>query len=266
MSSVDCYDRLNDFFSTTEFQTYASSPEESIRSAVSDELSSSPSSSYDDVQFADNPLGNIVKVQKDLKKTQGSNSKTRNRTKFSIEQLRYLEQLFTESKFLRGPKRTMAATILGLEEKQVKVWFQNRREKQKKLDEKNKAGNNGKFSANNDGKKINQFIVEEDAKSQRINTSVGIGSTVHHHHHLPQNIDLNTELYDSYFSNTVNYQTAYSGSQQTGNINYTESCSYGNYNTNVYNNDNNYCYSTNNGIDSNQNNYGYFSQPEDKYG
>ncbi|XP_053595536.1 homeobox protein Hox-A2-like [Microplitis demolitor] len=265
MSTFDFDFIFNEHNPSLEFQTYASSPE-SIPSAVSEESSFSPSPSSDGVQFANNPLGNIVKVEEDLEETQGSNSKRRLRTTFSNDQLLYLKQLFAESKYLCRPKRIMTATKLGLQERQIKVWFQNQRMKQKKLEKENEDTNNGKissFSANNDVKKrSNQLIATEDAKFRRMNTSAGFRPTVHHH--LPQNIDSNTKLYNSYFSNTVNYQTAYSGSQQTGNINYTESCSYGNYNTNVYNNDNNCCYSTKNVINSNQNTCSYFSQPVDK--
>ncbi|XP_053595538.1 uncharacterized protein LOC128667851 [Microplitis demolitor] len=247
MSTFDFDFIFNEHNPSLEFQTYASSPE-SIPSAVSKESSFSPSPSSDEVQFANNPLGNIVKVEEDLEETQGSNSKRRLRTTFSNDQLLYLKQLFAESKYLCRPKRIMTATKLGLQERQIKVWFQNQRMKQKKLEKENEDTNNGKissFSANNDVKKrSNQLIATEDAKFRRMNTSAGFRPTVHHH--LPQNIDSNTKLYNSYFSITVNYQTAYSGSQQTGNINYTESCSYGNYNTNVYNNDNNCCYSTKN--------------------
>ena len=56
----------------------------------------------------------------------------RNRTVFTNDQLDKLEQVFARSKYLVGTERTALATELGLNETQVKVWFQNRRIKYRK--------------------------------------------------------------------------------------------------------------------------------------
>jgi hypothetical protein len=55
------------------------------------------------------------------------------RTTFTPEQLRRLEDEFTQQMYLVGDYRQYLAKTLGLTEGQVKVWFQNRRIKQRKI-------------------------------------------------------------------------------------------------------------------------------------
>ncbi|KAK6051927.1 homeobox domain protein [Cooperia oncophora] len=56
----------------------------------------------------------------------------RPRTTFSEEQLRLLEEAFQENGYLTGETRMALAARLGLSDTQVKVWFQNRRTKNRK--------------------------------------------------------------------------------------------------------------------------------------
>ncbi|XP_072353852.1 ventral anterior homeobox 2 [Scyliorhinus torazame] len=56
----------------------------------------------------------------------------RTRTSFSAEQLYRLEMEFQRCQYVVGRERTELASQLHLSETQVKVWFQNRRTKQKK--------------------------------------------------------------------------------------------------------------------------------------
>ncbi|KIH48775.1 homeobox domain protein, partial [Ancylostoma duodenale] len=56
----------------------------------------------------------------------------RPRTTFSEDQLRLLEEAFQENGYLTGEARLALATRLALSDTQVKVWFQNRRTKNRK--------------------------------------------------------------------------------------------------------------------------------------
>jgi len=57
----------------------------------------------------------------------------RTRTAFSGRQLLGLEKAFGNGVYLTRLRRIQVATSLGLSEKQVKIWFQNRRVKDKRL-------------------------------------------------------------------------------------------------------------------------------------
>lgn len=56
----------------------------------------------------------------------------RKRTAYSRPQLSKLESEFRESQFLTRERRCELSNCLGLSERQVKIWFQNRRMKAKK--------------------------------------------------------------------------------------------------------------------------------------
>lgn len=67
-----------------------------------------------------------MRVQRDWKIEAGCKPK-RNRTIFTADQLERLEKEFDRQQYIVGTQRFYLAADLGLNETQVKVWFQNRR-------------------------------------------------------------------------------------------------------------------------------------------
>ncbi|CAF0960681.1 unnamed protein product [Adineta steineri] len=84
------------------------------------------------------------------KTTNNSSSSRRKRTAFSNEQLIELEAEFQQKKYLSLVERSQIARSLHLSEIQVKIWWQNRRAKWKRI----KAGQLRQFSTHCETNKI----------------------------------------------------------------------------------------------------------------
>ncbi|CAF0995424.1 unnamed protein product [Adineta ricciae] len=84
------------------------------------------------------------------KTTNSSSSARRKRTAFSNEQLIELEAEFQQKKYLSLVERSQIARSLHLSEIQVKIWWQNRRAKWKRI----KAGQLRQFSTHCENNKI----------------------------------------------------------------------------------------------------------------
>ncbi|CAG9118455.1 unnamed protein product [Plutella xylostella] len=87
------------------------------------------------------------------------------RTAFSPSQLLKLEHAFEKNHYVVGAERKQLAQALSLTETQVKVWFQNRRTKHKRMqqEEEAKTGTkSGSSSKADDGSQFNNSYEEED--------------------------------------------------------------------------------------------------------
>merc|ERR1719330_2084749 len=87
------------------------------------------------------------------------------RTAYTSLQLLELEAEFKKSKYLSRPKRYEVSTRLGLTETQVKIWFQNRRMKMKKI----------KLAKNCEGSKQESCLNQEEDEDDDIDVGSSAG-------------------------------------------------------------------------------------------
>ena len=85
-------------------------------------------------RYSDRPSGGRAKRQAKRKATESpkSSEEKKPRTAFNAEQLERLQREFLASQYLTEERRKNLCSELGLNEAQLKIWFQNKRAKVKK--------------------------------------------------------------------------------------------------------------------------------------
>ncbi|XP_043256989.1 homeobox protein Nkx-2.5-like [Colletes gigas] len=120
-------------------------------------------------QYQEPPIiedGNVVTSSKtELRKGQsGKRTKRKPRVLFSQTQVYELEQRFKQQRYLSAPERELLAQTLKLTSTQVKIWFQNRRYKNKRARIEDAEKLQAQSMKNQSLKKISVPVLIKDGK------------------------------------------------------------------------------------------------------
>lgn len=100
-----------------------------------------------------------------------SSKPKRHRTCYSVNQLRFLQERFAENPYLQRQLRTQYAKTLYLCERQIKIWYQNQRMKQKNKIKNTQMGDNVPLVAprrpGRPKKQESEKVVKTEADSHR---------------------------------------------------------------------------------------------------
>ncbi|KAI6176960.1 Homeotic protein distal-less [Aphelenchoides bicaudatus] len=108
------------------------------------------------------------------------------RTIYSSTQLAQLQKRFESAQYLALPDRAELASSLGLSQTQVKIWFQNRRSKCKKLRRNGGSGLMDRSSEDNDDDDQNQDLSEPNSVENINSNGCMQANNEENGMHLPQ--------------------------------------------------------------------------------
>ncbi|KAF7623436.1 Homeobox domain-containing protein [Meloidogyne graminicola] len=106
-----------------------------------------------------------------------NNKKAGGRQTYNPEQKRTLEEEFRANKYVSKLQRTQLVEKTGLSDKQIKIWFQNRRMKRKKQEQGIMCGEMTQESSPNEGESSNENINRFGAMTVKSEPENGIGSS-----------------------------------------------------------------------------------------